>query len=616
MSGQDLLPVTFHPAGKVVHVVVGSRLVEAAAAAGVALNLPCGGEGACGKCRVIVRHGVGAAGPIERKMFSQAELEQGLRLACQTTVTSAMTIEVPETSLLASYHKILQRVRSLPATVPDPRIHKQYVELPPPDRHNDAADLVRLERAIGSFEIDLETVRQLPDRLREQQFRGTAVLADRKLIDFEAGNSEAQCFAVAFDIGTTTLVGMLVDLNSGEELAVTSRLNPQTAFGDDVLTRIAHTQQGPEQLRELQETVLDAVNAMIGQLADEAGIGRDQIYEATFSGNTTMQQLLAGIDPRWLGEVPFVPATGSGLLVDAATVGVQIHRRGRAYLLPVIGGFVGGDTVSGVLATALADIEGPSLLVDIGTNGEIVLAANGKLYAAATAAGPAFEGARIEHGMRGTTGAIERVTVDGSLRTSVIGNCRPVGICGSGMIDLAAELLRHGFISPEGRMRVADQLPTETLPDIRERLVPYNGQVSFLVASEAETGSGRPVVLTQRDVRQLQLASGAIRAGIILLLRRAGHEPADVKQVFIAGGFGNYIRRRNALRMGLLPPEIDPQRIRYEGNTSLAGARLVALSQRARILAESLARRTEHIDLATDHNFQWTFADAMLFPEQ
>lgn len=609
------LSVTFQPSGKVVRVAAGTRLIEASAAAGISLNLPCGGEGVCGKCRVIVRQGHAAAGPADRRALSETELETGFRLACQTLVEGPMTVEVPETSLVASYHQILAQVRHLPEAVPDPCLRKQYVELPPPDRTHDAADLVRLEAAIGPFEVELDLVRQLPERLRQSQFRGTAVLAGQKLLDFEPGNTTAACYGAAFDIGTTTVVGMLVDLNTGEEVAVSSRLNPQTGFGDDVLTRIAYAQRSPQTLAELQTAILKAVNSLLSKMAVAANLAREQIYEVTFAGNTTMQQLLAGIDPRWLGEIPFVPATGTGLWVDAAALGLKIHPRGRAYLLPVIGGFVGGDTVAGILATGLAELEGPALLVDIGTNGEIVLVADGKLSAAATAAGPAFEGARIEHGMRGTTGAIERVTVDGQLQCEVIGNVLPSGLCGSGLIDLAAELLRHGLLNPEGRLRTVDQLPPDTLEAMRTRVVAHNGQPAFLVAAEAEAATGRPIILTQRDLRQLQLASGAIRAGIVLLLRRAGYEPCDLKQVFIAGGFGNYIRRRNAQRMGLLPPEIDPQRISYEGNTSLAGARLVAVSAQARRLAETLARRTEHVDLATDHNFQWTFADAMLFPE-
>jgi len=608
------VPVTFQPQGKTVHVLEGTRLVEAAARAGIALDLPCGGEGVCGKCRVVVREGAGRPGPVERDVLTEEELRQGFRLACQSEVLGPTTVEVPPTSLLASYHKILAHGNQTSPIDVDPVVHKQYVELPPPSRGSDEADLVRIERAVGPLEVDLALLRELPVRLRDLRFRGTAVLAGGTLIDFEPGDTESAGYAAAFDVGTTTLVGSLLDLKTGEELAVNSRLNPQTRFGDDVLTRIQFARDDPQGLPELRQAITQAVDEMIGELTDEAGTGREQIYEATFSGNTTMLELLCGIDPRYLGEVPFVPAAGNRLLVPASELALGIHPRGRAYVLPVIGGFVGGDTVAGILATGLANSERPTLLIDVGTNVEIVLVAEGKLAAAATAAGPAFEGARISQGMRGSTGAIEKVVVDGRLRTNVIGNVPPVGICGSALIDLAAELLRHQVLTPEGRIRPPDELPAELLPDLRRRVLADDGRLAFLVAPENETETGKPILLTQRDVRQLQLASGAIRAGIVILLKRAGLRPADLDAVLIAGGFGNFIRRSNAQQIGLLPGGIEHRRIRYQGNTSLAGARLVAVSREARQLAEQWARRTEHVDLSTDPAFRDAFAEAMIFP--
>jgi len=606
--------VTFQPWGKTAYVLQGTKLVEAAAGAGIALDLPCGGEGICGKCRVRVASGACRPTPVEQKAFTARELEQGWRLACQSSVCGPATVEVPERSLPASYHKILAGSQELSQTATDPAISKRYVELPPPERGDDEADLARLEQALGPLEIDLELLRKLPVRLRKTRFRGTAVLAERRLIDFEPGNTEANCYAVAFDVGTTTLVATLLDLHTGRELALNTRLNPQTTFGDDVVSRILHTRENPEGLNELHEIIAEAIDEMIGQLADDAGIGRRQIYELIFSGNTTMQQLLCRLDPRWLGELPFVAATAGPVLTPAAKLGLRIHPRGGAYVMPVIGGFVGGDTVSGILATGLAQAEGPTLLVDIGTNGEIVLFANGNLSAAATAAGPAFEGARILHGMRGSTGAIEKVIVDGQLRTNVIGNVAPVGLCGSALIDLAAVLLQHRLLASDGRLCAASQLPDNVPNHLRHRVIAHNGQAAFLVVPEAETATGRSIVLTQRDIRELQLASGAIRAGIMVLLRRAGLAPADLNAVLIAGGFGNFIRRSNAQRIGLLPPAIERHRIRYQGNTSLAGARLAAIARQARKLAKDLARRTEHVDLSTDPDFQTAFADAMIFP--
>jgi len=607
--------VTFRPSGKTVHVLRGTSLLEAAEVADIVIDQPCGGAGVCGKCRVIVSGQICDPTPVERDALSQPQLQQGFRLACQSSVCGPMTVEVPASSLLHSQQKILARSQTTIQSIGDPPVRKQYVEMSPPERNDDDADLIRLEKVAGGFVIGPELLRSFPQRVRAAGFRGTAVTADGLLIDFEPGNTESESFAVAVDVGTTTLAAVLLDLGTGDERAVVSRLNPQTRFGDDVLARILYSQESPSGLRELHEAIVEAVDEMVGELVELSGTRRERVYEVTFSGNTTMQQLLCRVDPGSLGKVPFVPTMGRGVSLAAEKLALHIHPRGRAYIAPVIGGFVGGDTVSGILATGMADVAGPTLLVDIGTNGEIVLAADGKLTAASTAAGPAFEGARISHGMRGSHGAIEKVIVDGRLRINVIGNAPPVGLCGSGLIDVAAELLRHKIVTAEGRLKAAAELPDNLLPDLAGRLVAHDGRTAFLLAEATETGNGKPIVLTQRDLRELQLAAGAIRAGIRILLRRAGLQPDSLESVLISGGFGNFIRRSNAQRIGLMPSKVQRHRIRYQGNTSLAGARLTAASQQARAIAEDLARRTEHVDLSTDPEFQTAFADAMIFPD-
>jgi uncharacterized 2Fe-2S/4Fe-4S cluster protein (DUF4445 family) len=462
------LPVTFQPSGQVVFVLPGTRLMEAAVSAGLIVDSPCGGEGICGKCRVRVISGGNPPTPAEEQAFSLEELQGGWRLACQSTIESPSRIEIPDTSLLTARHQQICVTSESQAAVAtdDPPICKKYVELPLPARGCDEPDLLRLEKAIGPFEADLHLTRELPHILRKQQFAGTAVLAQRHtragtspspapsclLLDFEPGHTEKTAFAVAVDVGTTTVAAQLLDVATGVEIAVASRLNPQTRYGDDVLSRILFARENPEGLRSLHETIVEAINEMVGELCATAGVRRERIYEITFAGNTTMQHLLAGINPRSLGEVPFVPTVAREMCVGAAELGLMIHPRGRAYLFPVIGGFVGGDTTAGIIASGMIDTAGPTLLVDIGTNGEIVLWANGRLTAASTAAGPAFEGARISCGMRGSTGAIEKVVADGHLRINVIGNVPPVGLCGSGLIDTAAELLRHGVLNPQGRL--------------------------------------------------------------------------------------------------------------------------------------------------------------------
>ncbi|MCC6125513.1 MAG: DUF4445 domain-containing protein [Pirellulales bacterium] len=694
------LPVTFQPSGRAVFVLPGTRLMEAAVSAGLIVDSPCGGEGICGKCRVRAISGGSPPTPAEERTFSARELQEGWRLACQSTIETPARIEIPDASLLTARHQQIcvagdAESREFSPTA-DPPIRKSYVELPPPSRGSDEPDLLRLEKAIGPFEADLHLARELPHILRKQQFRGTAVLCERQagassppvhpslLIDFEPGNTENTLFTVALDIGTTTLAAQLLDISNretgamptlvvgmsespedpqhahdkrghgtqhGTEMAVASRLNPQTRYGDDVLSRILFARENPEGLRNLHETIVEAANEMIGELCQIAGIRRERIYDISCAGNTTMQHLLCGINPRSLGEVPFVPTVARGMSLAAAELGLRIHPRGRAYLFPVIGGFVGGDTTAGIIASGMIDTEGPTLLVDIGTNGEIALWANGRLAAASTAAGPAFEGARISCGMRGSTGAIEKVVADGHLRINVIGNVAPVGLCGSGLIDAAAELLRHGVLNPQGRLLDRDSfleslgataglsnsassmagqpgdsgtpilspLPSPLSPlieDLARRIIAEDGKTSFLLAAAEESGTGRPIALTQRDFRELQLATGAIRAGIVILLKRAGLKPNDLQNVYLAGGFGNFIRRSNAQRIGLLPHEIEHRRIRFVGNTSLAGARLAALSIHSRRQAEQFARQTEHVDLALDAAFQTAFADAMIFPEE
>ena len=608
--------VTFQPQGRTVSILNGTTILEAAASAGLVIDTPCGGAGTCGKCRVEVAQGASDPSDADRRTFSKTELQQGWRLACQNSVTGDMVIHVPGASLFGDRHQIAHdSTVGGPAEV-QPAIRKVYVELAAPTLEDARPDLLRLEERIGVFRVDVATLRQVPKQLRGQGFKGTAVLSDRQLIDFEEGDTTELCFGIAVDIGTTTIVASLLDLCSGREMAVVSRMNPQVTFGDDVLSRIQHSGSDPNRLEELRRVVIDAIGDMARTLCEEAGADPQHIYEASLAGNTTMQHLLCGADPSQLGKVPFAPAYGRGMLLAAGDMEIPINRHGMVYVFPVIGGFVGGDTVAGMLSTRIGALEGSGLMVDIGTNGEIVLAHNGELTAASTAAGPAFEGARISCGMRGTQGAIEKVVLDGDVHLGVIGNVEPVGICGSGLIDLGAELLRVGIVSPEGRMRPPGELPAGLPQPLAQRVrTGQDGQTVFVLAEAGVGTLHNSIRLTQRDVRELQLGCGAIRAGVSILLRKAGLATADLSTVLIAGGFGGFIRRDKAQRIGLLPPEVDHQRIHYVGNVSLAGARWALLSLEARKHGEELARRTSHVELSVDGDFQTEFAEAMIFPD-
>jgi len=607
--------VTFQPQGRAVHVLPGTKVLEAAGRAVLTLNTPCGGAGLCGKCRVRFTSGVCPPLPVERKWFTPDELNEGWRLACQARICAQSVITIPPQSLYADGHQIITRSTAAKGGI-EPAVRKVFVRLPQPTLKHNQPDLLRLENPVGPMRADLDVLRNLPADLRKGNFTGTAVLADHHLIDFEQGDTTSLCMGIAFDVGTTTLAGSLLDLGSGEELAISSAINPQVSYGDDVLSRIAHAGKSPGALAELHHSLTAGLAELAQKLCHQAGANPQNVYEVAIAGNTTMQHLLCGIDPSALGQLPFVPAVARGLMVPARELNLPVHPRAMAYVYPVVGGFVGGDTVAGMLVSELADQDAPVLMIDIGTNGEIVLASNGRLLAASTAAGPAFEGARISCGMRATAGAIEKVvTVDGDLRFSVIADTPPVGLCGSGLIDLAAELLTCGLISPEGRLAGPDELPDSLPSAFRQRVhLEDAGEASFELVPPA--GQASAVKLTQRDVRELQLATAAIRAGVNILLKRAKLKTPDLSRVLIAGGFGSFIRRNNAQRIGLLPAGIDHSRILYVGNVSLAGARWALLSTRARRRAEQLARRAIHVELSQDPLFSEEFAQALLFPER
>ena len=606
--------VTFQPSGRSVYVLPGTQLLEAAGRAGIILKTPCGGQGTCGKCLVRVADGGCSAewiadGPLTREAF-----DEGFRLACQCTVDAELVVEIPEASRFESRQQILVDDSGEQGEL-NAVVRKVAFHLDAPCSGDPRSDSARLRDAIGAVAIPDDLLRELPGFLRTQEWQGTAVLADSRLIGLEAGDTTKTALGVAFDVGTTTLVGTIFDLTTGRELGVASAMNSQIALGDDVISRIQQIRENPDALGKLQESVLADLNEQIGELAQAAGETTSSVYEVVLAGNATMQQILCGYDPSALGELPFVQVFDEARVLAAADLGLEVNARADVFVFPQVGGFVGGDTVAGMLAARLDQWEKPVLMVDIGTNGEIILACGDKLEAASTAAGPAFEGARIRQGMRAATGAIEKVIINEDVSWNVIGNAKPAGLCGTALIDTVAGLLRIGVLDETGRIMEKDEVQGELSPAILERLIADDGDTRFLLVPPGESASGEAIYLWQRDVREVQLATGAIRAGISILLRRAGLEPEDLGGVLLAGAFGNFIRRSNAMRIGLLPP-IAGARIRYVGNAASLGAKLALLSGDEREYAETLRRKTQHVDLSMDPAFQEEFGAAMLFPEE
>lgn len=604
--------IVFQPSGRTVHALPGTILLEAAARSGFIINTPCGGVGSCGKCLVRIRSGNCPPTEDELAALGGEQIAQGFRLACRARVAGPLTIEIPETSLFQAQQQILTEDTGEALEVL-PRVIKRCLAVPATSCET-LSDTDRLHAAGVDAPLSLAALRALPGALRAADSTLTTIQVDDDIIAIEAGNTTGACHGIAFDIGTTTLVGTLVNLTTGEDLAVEARVNPQTSFGDDVVSRIQKCRREPAGLAQLQTAVLEGVNKIIEELVRKAHSDRNSVYEIVFAGNTTMQQILCGIDPSALGEIPFLPAFRSALEFNATDLKLHVHPCAKVYIFPQIGGFVGGDTTAGILATRLDLATEPTLLVDIGTNGELVLAHNHELLATSVAAGPAFEGARITSGMRATTGAIEKILINEDVRLNVIGNTKPAGLCGTALIDVAAELLRVGILDPTGRILPPGEAPADLSPRLRARLVEANSETHFLLVPAAESATGGPLYLYQRDVRELQLANAAIRAGINILLSSAGLHPSDLSCILLAGGFGNFIRRNHARRIGMLPP-IPCDRIRFVGNTASFGAKRALLSTREKDYAAQIIRKVRHVDLSLDPEFQMEFSNAMIMPE-
>jgi uncharacterized 2Fe-2S/4Fe-4S cluster protein (DUF4445 family) len=605
--------VTFEPEGKAAFVLPGSLVLEAAARAGIIVDTPCGGRGTCGKCRVIVRDGCSPLNDTERERLTEAEIAEGFRLACQAKVESDTIVTVPDTSRFFE-QRILTAGEGARICV-NPAVRKRLIEAPEPTLDDQRADTDRVLDALGgdALTIDLEAARQLPTALRADGCRLTAVTHGDNIIAFEPADTTDHCFGVAFDVGTTTVVGSLLDLSTGHEMAVASRTNPQVSWGDDVIARISHAGSDGG-LGELQASVVGCVNEILDELVAHAGLTREAIYEITCVGNTTMHHLLLGLDPSHVAVIPFPPVVRRGVVLPAADVGIAIHPRGRLYTMPNIAGYVGGDTVGVILASNFAERDEPTLAVDIGTNGEMVLGTRERLVSCSTAAGPAFEGARIQFGMRAAEGAIEQVRFGEDVAVSVIGDAPARGLCGSALVDTTAGLLRAGLLEPTGRLVGPSEVPEGVPERLARRVVDVEGGNAFVLAHAEETSLDGPVLLTQRDIRQVQLAKGAVRAGIEVLKAELGVGDDDIAAVLLAGGFGNFIRRRNALRIGLLPP-IEHSRIHFVGNAAAAGAKMVLACTDYRERAEAISREAEYLELGARPDFQMHFAEAMMFPE-
>lgn len=595
--------------------MTGTTIFEAAVSAGVHLEGSCGGKGLCGKCRVKL-YGGGDAYPsqAERNHLAEKELSAGMALACQRKLTSDATIEI-QAPVIRKHGKGDGAYDYKPLRVDSP-LKKKYLVISPPCLSDQVSDLERVAREIsddGELEADMDMLSELPMLLRQSDYKITAVLCGRRLMAVEPGDTKDKKYGIAFDVGTTTVVGFLVDLNSGKVLAAGDATNYQQVFGADVISRINYTIENQKGKTLLQKRVMEALEDIVSGLLKKSGVLRDKVYESLFVGNTTMSHLLLGFDTIFIARSPFVPVFRQPLEIQNKDFGLNIHPNGIIRVLPNIAGFVGSDSVAVLLATRIDKQSGVTLIIDIGTNGEIMLAGGGRILACSTAAGPAFEGACIKCGMRAMEGAIESVLIDEDIRFDVIGGGPASGICGSGLLDAVSELLRLNILNREGRISNRDPLEGLVNQKIINRIQEGEHGRAFILTDENIIETKRPVHITQKDIRELQLAKGAICAGIKVLLGQMEITPDEIDQVFLAGAFGNHIKTKSLLNIGLLP-DIPPDRIYLIGNAAGKGARMALASKVEARRATELAQRVEHIELSDRKDFQEEFLNALYFP--
>lgn len=604
--------VDFEPIGKRVDVPPGTSLLEAAQQAGIDIVAVCGAGGTCGTCRVrIISGGVTPISDDEKLFLSPEELSAGVRLGCQTLPLTDVRIDIPPQSLTTPQRT---QVEGVEVEVPlDPIAIGIDLDLEPPTHYDLRADAARVRDALracgaaqGSRQIVVEhaVLEDISERVRSLDWSVRCAITQLEHVDLLTVilPKNAMIAGLAVDVGTTKLAAYLVDLGTGKTLGRLGAMNPQIAYGEDVVARIAYCNQKSDGRQVLQNRLITTLNEMLEQLCGEAGITTEQVVSAVVVGNTAMHHLFSGLPVNQLGAAPYLAAESEAMEISASSIGLKIASGAQVYLPPNIAGYVGADHVAMLLATDAWRSTGNVLAMDIGTNTEITLTTGGKLYACSCASGPAFEGAHIHQGMRAAPGAIERVQIRaGNNYLHTISNQPPVGICGSGILDAVAEMLGAGIIDIRGALN-------KKHPSVRNT----NRMAEFLLVSARESGNGQDIVITREDVHQIQLAKAAIRAGVDVLLKEAGLKEEEIDEFIIAGAFGTYLDLENAVRIGMFP-HLPMDRFKQVGNAAGTGARQMLISRQKRQEAVALSRMENYIELTTYPGFTDIYVNEMFF---
>jgi uncharacterized 2Fe-2S/4Fe-4S cluster protein (DUF4445 family) len=626
----EIYRITFLPDEKSVEVDAGTTLMEAAEKADIHINSLCGGEGVCGRCRVKLINGKARADKHSISLLSKEEIMEGYVLACQTRVDSDMEVIIPAESRIEETQILLEgapvdysepenihvhRVPADPLSLFEPLVQKVFLKLKEPSPEDNISDMDRVIRELRkrtdhrSFEIALRCLQGLASKLRENRWEVTATIAKHgdiwRIQQIEPGDTTDRNYGLAIDVGTTTIVAQLVHLKSAKVIGVAGSHNLQARYGEDVISRMVYACGREGGLDPLHNAVIKNINRLIGTLTEKRSIDAQEITAIVAAGNTTMSHLLLALIPCSIRLDPYAPTVSAYPQIPAKELKIDINPEGILEVVPGVASYVGGDIVAGILACGIADKQETSVLIDVGTNGEIAIGNNEWLVCCSASAGPAFEGGGMRDGMRATQGAIEKVTIgNGELHYETIGKAKPKGICGSGLIDFLYELARNHIIDVEGKFSASAD---------HERLVEREGEPQFILAHPEETDTGHEIAITQSDISNLIRSKGAVFAAIKSLVDYVGLTFEDIDTLFVAGGFGSYLDIPKAIGIGLLP-DIDTGRIRFIGNSSLMGARMCLLSTHSLERAAQIAKNMTNIELSTYQPFMDEYVAAMFLP--
>lgn len=635
MNVDSNIIIDFEPISRRLYYKQDETIYQLLVNSGIRVRSLCGGLGTCGKCKLLIQQGNQYLNPptdSEKILLTTEEISKNFRLACQCNIAEdqlelitkypqpQIRVFLPQEMLNEDF-KILTSGRNKGIHL-NPNVKKVYIEVDKPDLKNPTPDLERIILALKSKtklfkgkeepSFEFEPIKKIPLALREDNHRITLTLyGDDKFIDCESGNKVDSNYGIAFDIGTTTLVGYLIDITNGKIFSIASALNPQTAYGEDLVSRITYIKDNKGGLLKLNNAVLDALNEIIEKTCNEAKISPSQIYEATVVGNSVMHHIFLNIDPTYIGLSPYVPALKKDLVVQAQDLNLKINRGGYAYSLPLIAGFVGADTMGVILSSEIYNESDLTLAIDVGTNGELVVGNSDVLATGSCAAGSALEGAHIKNGMRAAAGAIDTLKIDPtdlSVDYTTINNKKPIGICGSGIIDAVAEMLKAKILTRSGNFN-------KQLID-HPNFIVKDKNIEFIVVNKDHTPINRAITITQNDIRELQMAKGAFYSGaqiILNYLNQANGSEFKFKQIFLAGAFGNYINKSNAKFIGMIP-DINDDFIYQIGNAAGIGAQNCLLNVDLREKARKLINRVDYIEIAIAQEFQKQYAQAMYFP--